>query len=84
MSALLQNVLASRLAQASLNSDEQGSSSSPPTEEGGGAQSDSRLMPPPSSRPAHGARAGSSQQLQDDWEKVDSAEANSDDEMVGE
>lgn len=77
MSSLLQNVLASRLAQATLGDDETGSSSADAT-----SASTSRTMPPPGSTSSSGT-APSAQGLED-WERVDSTDASSDDEFVGE
>ncbi|MCO5598603.1 hypothetical protein L7F22_052700 [Adiantum nelumboides] len=71
MSSLLQNVLASRLAQATLGTDENGnvpSSSSSTT---------NSSMPPPEIV----VKESQSQSI-DDWEKVESEEITSDDEMV--
>lgn len=72
MSSLLQNVLASRLAQATLGTDENGNTPSFSTQ-------DSSSMPPPE---IVIKESQSQSQSIDDWEKVEGEEITSDDELV--
>lgn len=69
MSSLLQNVLASRLAQATLGTDENGNAPS--------SSITNPSMPPPEIV----SKESQSQSI-DDWEKVESEEITSDDELV--
>ena len=74
MSSLLQNVLASRLAQATLGTDENGNIPSSSTST---TTTTSSSMPPPEI-----IVKDSQTQSVDEWEKVESEEITSDDEMV--